>query len=146
MFQQKIPKANSQMFLFYRTLPLECFWNSYVRLLLKSVEYLFLEAFFVSFDKSILLYRRCLMSKFSGILVLVGRKIFSNFSNETFSKLFPPYVKVSFSLVTWYFMIGGIFFRSRLIRKTFHWVSDHQKLPLLGYNLKNILTKHFPEI
>ena len=69
--------------------------NTSVRLLQKFVEYLFLEYFFVSLDKSILLHRRCLMSKFSGILVMVCRKIFSAFSNETFSKLFPPYARVS---------------------------------------------------
>ena len=55
----------------------------------------FFRTFFVSLDKSILLHRRCLMSKFSGILVLACRKIFTAFSNEPFSKLFPPYVSVS---------------------------------------------------
>ena len=55
----------------------------------------FFRTFFVSLDKSILLHRRCLMSKFSGILVLACRKIFTAFSNEPFSKLFPPYVRVS---------------------------------------------------
>ena len=35
--------------------------------------------FFVSLDKSILLHRRCLMSKFPEILVLLCRKIFSAF-------------------------------------------------------------------
>ena len=53
----------------------------------------FFRTFFVSLDKSILLHRRCLMSKFSGILVLACRKIFTAFSNEPFSKLFPLYVR-----------------------------------------------------
>ena len=55
----------------------------------------FFRTFFVSLDRSILFHRRCLMSKFSGILVLACRKIFTAFSNEPFSKLFPPYVRVS---------------------------------------------------
>ena len=44
--------------------------------------------FFVSLDKSLLLHRRCLISKFSEILILVCRKIFSAFYpilHETFS-------------------------------------------------------------
>ena len=82
--------------------------NSSGRLLLKFVEYLFLESFFVSLDKSILLHRRYLMPKFSKILILVCRKIFFAFSNETFSNScgLPSSV---FSLLTWYFMIGNIF-------------------------------------
>ena len=56
---------------------------------LKLVEYLFLKAlFFVSLDKSILLCCRCLISKFSEIMLLVCRKIFSTFYlilHETFS-------------------------------------------------------------
>ena len=50
--------------------------------LLKLAKNLFLEPFFISLDKSILLHLKCLMSKFSGIL-------------ETFPKLIPPYVWVS---------------------------------------------------
>ena len=57
--------------------------NTSGRLLLKFVEYLFLESFFLSLDKSILLHRRYLMSKFPKILVC--RKLFSAFSDETFS-------------------------------------------------------------
>ena len=45
----------------------------------KFVQYLFLESFFVSLDKSVLLHCRCLMSKFSEMLILVCRKIFSAF-------------------------------------------------------------------
>ena len=126
MSQQRNSKSNrSQMFLFYTSL----------RLLLKLVRtnaseirrLYFIRSFFVSLGKSVLLHRRVLMSKFSGILVLMCRKIFSFFSNETFSKPFPPYVRV-------------IYFSHHLV---FLKASDHQKLPLLGYDLKNVLTKHF---
>ena len=115
----------SQMFLFCRARPYDCFWNSYVWLLLKFVEYLFLEDFFVSFDKFALLYCRCLMPKFSGILVMVCRKIFSAFSNETFSKLCPPYVRVTIFSHHFLLMIGNIFVQSWLIRATFHAASGH---------------------
>ena len=54
-------------------------YNTFWRLLLKLVEYLFLEVFFVSLEKSLLLYCRCLISKFSEILLLSCRKIFSPF-------------------------------------------------------------------
>ena len=58
------------------------------RLLLKFIQYLFLESFFVSLDKSALLHHRCLMSKFTEMLMLVCRKIFSAFYptlHESFS-------------------------------------------------------------
>ena len=48
-------------------------------------------SFFVSLDKSVLLYHRYLMSKFSETLILVGRKIFSAFYLillETFSNCY----------------------------------------------------------
>ena len=47
-----------------------------------------LRIFFISLDKSVLLHRRCLMSKFPEILILVCKKIFSVFYpilHETFS-------------------------------------------------------------
>ena len=59
--------------------------------MLKFVEYLFLEFFFLFFfDKSVpdLLLRRYLMSKFPEILILVCRKIFSVFTRFEV-KLFP---------------------------------------------------------
>ena len=60
--------------------------NTFRGLLLKFVEYPFLESQLVSLGKSmILLHRRCLLSAFSEILILVWRKIFSAFSNKTFS-------------------------------------------------------------
>ena len=47
----------------------------------------FLRIFFVYFDKTVLLYRRCLMSKFPEILILLCRKIFFLYTtfHETFS-------------------------------------------------------------
>ena len=62
--------------------------NRWQNFFLKFVQYLFLESVFVSLDKSVLLHRRCLMSKFSEMLILVGRKRFSAFNlilPETFS-------------------------------------------------------------
>ena len=62
--------------------------NTCRRRLLKFVQYLFLESFFVSLDKSALLHHRCLMSKFTEMLMLVCRKIFSAFYptlHESFS-------------------------------------------------------------
>ena len=47
-----------------------------------------LKIFFISLDKSVLLHRRCLMSKFPEILILMCRKIFYVFYmilHETFS-------------------------------------------------------------
>ena len=129
MSQQRNSKSNrSQMFLFYTSL----------RLLLKLVRanaseirrLYFIRSFFYFFGWIRFAPSQILMSKFSGILVLMCRKIFSSFSNETFSKPFPPYVRV-------------IYFSHHLV---FHAASDHQKLPLLGYDLKNVLTKHFPKM
>ena len=37
-------------------------------------------------------------------------------------------------------MIGNIFVQSWVIWATFHTASDHQKFPLVGYDLKNVLT------
>ena len=62
--------------------------NTCRRLLLKFIQYLFLESFFVSLDKSTLLHHRYLMSKFTEMLMLVCRKIFSAFYptlHESFS-------------------------------------------------------------
>ena len=87
------------------------------------------------------------MSKFSEILVLVSRKIFSAFSIETFSKLLPPYLRVSlFSHHLVFYDRKHFFFSIMTVRATFHTGSDHQKFHLLGYNLKNLLTKHFPKM
>ena len=105
---------------------------------------------FVSLDKHVLLHRRCLMSKFSEILILVCRKIISAFYpilHETFPnscgfaliedpKLFSPHLV---------FIIGNIFVQSWLIWATFH-TASHQKWLLLSSDLKNVLTKHFPKM
>ena len=91
------------------------------------------------------LNRRCLMSKFSEILILVCSKRFSVFFNE----LCPIAVvspSLDFSLLNWYFMIGNIFVQPWLIWATFHTASDYERFPLLGYYLKNVLIKHFPKM
>ena len=61
--------------------------NSWRSFFLKSIRYLSLESVFVSLNKSVLLHRRCSMLKFSEMLILVCRKIFSAFYilHETFS-------------------------------------------------------------
>ena len=107
--------------------------NTSVPLPLEPVDYLFLEPFFVSLDKSILPHRRYLLSKVSGIL-------------ETFSELFPQLCvmyELVFSLLTWYILIGNIFLQSRLIWATSHIATDYQKFPLLVYYLKNVLQNTF---
>ena len=90
-----------------------------------------------------MLYRRCLMSKFSESLILVCRKIFFTFSS---SCGFPFMLSLEFSHPIWYFLIGNIFVQSWLIWATFHPASDHQKFTLSGYDLKNVLTKRFPKL
>ena len=62
--------------------------NTSRQLVLKFVWYLFLQSFFISWDKSIFLHRRRLMSKISEILILVYRKIYPDvysILHETFS-------------------------------------------------------------
>ena len=48
--------------------------NKWQIFFLKFVQYIFLESVFVSLDKSDLLHCRCLMSKFSEMLILVWKK------------------------------------------------------------------------
>ena len=117
---------------------------------LKFVQYLLLESFFVSLDKSILLHRRCLMSKFSEMFILVSRKILSAFYSilhETFSNSY------GFSL-----MQEFIPFYPHLVlydRKPFCSVLTDlsnllflcpQKFPVVSYEVKNVLTKQFPKM
>ena len=124
--------------------------NTSCRLFLKFVQYLFLESFFVSFDKSVLLHRRCLMSKFSGTLMLVWRKMFSAFYlilHETFSDSYGfPYMQefnpFSLHLVLYdrkYFCSISTYLSNLLFL-------FHQKIHLLSYDLKDVLTKQFPKI
>ena len=71
----------------FNDVQLNRWWN----LFLIFVQYLFIESVFVSLEKSVLLHRRSLMSKFSEMLILVNRKIFSAFYpilHETFSNSF----------------------------------------------------------
>ena len=72
--------------------------NTSGQLLLKFVEYLFLEYLFIYLGKSILLHRIGSMLKFSEILILVCRKIFFAFSNETFSNSFGFLLMYKFSI------------------------------------------------
>ena len=93
--------------------------NRWRNFCLKFVQYLFLESVFVSLDKSILLHRSCVMSKFSKIFILLCRKIFSAFHpilHETFPNSY------GFSLMQeYYFMIviESLFVQSWLIWATF---------------------------
>ena len=61
----------------------------------------------------------------------------------------PPPLRNSLvsSLLTRYVMIGNIFVQSWQIWSTFHTASHNQTFPLLGYDLKNVLTilGNFPE-
>ena len=74
-----------------------------------------LRIFFVSLNKSVLFHRRCLLSKSSGILILVCRKMSSAFYlilHETFSNScgFPLINNLIFSLHTQCFIIGQSLF------------------------------------
>ena len=64
-------------------------WRNFYRQIASEIRRVsFLRIFFVSLDKSALLHHRCLMSKFTEMLMLVCRKIFSAFYptlHESFS-------------------------------------------------------------
>ena len=64
-------------------------WRNFYRQIASEIRTVsFLRIFFVSLDKSALLHHRCLMSKFTEMLMLVCRKIFSAFYptlHESFS-------------------------------------------------------------
>ena len=68
---------------------------------------------FFSLDKSVLLHRKCLMSKFRETLILLCRKIFSVFI-RFFTKLFP--IAVVFNLLFKYLISS----RSIYYRKHFY--------------------------
>ena len=123
---------------------------------MKFVECLSLEfLFFVSLDKSVLLYCRCLMLKFSEFLILVCRKIFSAFYpilHETFSKNCGFHHKEEFNIFSPHLVLyDRKHFCSILINLSnlshSRWpFLFHQKFPLLSSDLKNVLTNNFPEI
>ena len=50
--------------------------NTCHRLLLKFMQYIFLESFFASLDKSALLHHRCLMPKFTEMLQVCNQEFF----------------------------------------------------------------------
>ena len=124
--------------------------NTFRRLLLKFVQYLFLESFFVSLDKSVLLHRRCLMSKFSEMLILVCRKIFSAFYpilHETFSNSYGfPLMQEFNPFYPHLVLYDRKHFCSILTDLSNLLYLFHQKFPLLSYDLKNVLTKQFPKM
>ena len=109
---------------------------------LKFVLCLSLGSVFVS-----LLHRRCLMSKFSEILMLVCRKMFSAFYpnlHETFSNSYGFPLMQKFNR----------FFPHLVLYDRKHFCSIltdlsnllflfYQKFPLLSHDLKNVLTKRF---
>ena len=112
-----------------------------------------LRTFFVSLDKSALLHRRCLMSKFPEILIRLCRKIFSVFCpifHETFSN------SSGFALIKEFNLFSRIWSHVVLYyRKHFYSVLNnlsnlsHSKSSIVPFaksrsDLKNVLTKHFP--
>ena len=124
--------------------------NTSQRMLLNFVQYLFLESFFISVDKSVLLHCRCLMSKFSEILILVCRKIFSAFYpilHETFSNSYGFPLMQEFNP----FYPHLVLYDRKHFCSILTDLSDlsflfYQKLHLLINDLKNVLTKQFPKI
>ena len=115
-------------------------------MLLNFVQYLFLESFFVSLDKSVLLHRRCLMSKFSEMLILVCRKIFSAFYlilHETFSSSYGfPLMQEFNPFYTHLVLYYRKYFCSILTDLSNLSFLFHQKFPSLSYDPKNVFTKH----
>ena len=118
--------------------------NRWRNFFLKFVQYLFLESVFVPLDKSVLFHRRCLVSKFSEMLILVCRKIFSAFYpilHETFSNSY------SFPLMQEF----NAFYLHLVLYDRMHYLSNisflfHQKFLLQSYDVKNVLTKQFPNM
>ena len=117
---------------------------------LKFVQYLFLESVFVSLDKSVLLHRRCLMSKFSELLILVCRKIFSTFNpilHETFSNSYGfPLMQEFDPFYLHLVLFDRKHFCSILTIQSILLFLFYQKFPLLSYDLKNVLTKQCPKM
>ena len=116
---------------------------------LKFAQYLFLESVFVSLDKSVLLNCRCLMSKFSEMLILVCRKMFSFYRilHETFSSSYGLCLMEEFNpLYLHPVLYDRKHFCSILTDLSKLSFLFHQKFPLLGYGVKNILIKQFPKM
>ena len=117
---------------------------------LKFVQYFFLESVFVSVGKSVLLHRRCLMSKFSEMLILVGRKRFSAFNlilPETFSNSYDfPLMQEFNPFYPHLVLYDRKHFCSILTDLSNLLFLFHQKFPLVSYDVKNVLTKQFPKM
>ena len=117
---------------------------------LKFVQYLFLESVFVSSDKPVLLHRKCLMSKFSEMLILVCRKIFSAFYlilHETFSNSYGFPLMHEFNPFHPHLVLDNRkHFCSILADLSNFLFLFHQKFPLVIYDVKNVLTKQFPKM
>ena len=106
--------------------------------------------FFVSLDKSFLLHRRCLISKFSEILILVCRKIFSAFYpilQEIFSNSYGfPLMQEFNPFYPQLVLYDRKHFCSVLTDLSNLSFLFYQKFPFLSYDLKNVPTKQFPKM
>ena len=90
------------------------------------------------------------MWKFSEMLILVCRKIFSTFYlilHETFSNSYGfPFMQEFNPFYLHLVLYDGKHFCSVLTDSSNLWFLFHQKFPLLSYDVKNVLTKQFPKI
>ena len=124
--------------------------NRWRNFFLKFVQYLFLESVLVSLDKSVLLHRRYLMSKFSEMLILVNRKIYSAFYpilHETFSNSYGfPLMQEFNPFYPHLVLYDRKHFCSILTDLSNLLFLFHQKFPLVSYDVKNVLTKRFPKM
>ena len=97
-----------------------------------------------------MLHQKCLMSKFSEILILVCRKIFSAFYpilHETFSNSYGfPLMQEFNPFYPHLVLYDRKHFCSILTDLSNLLFLFHQKFPLLSYDLKNVLTKQFPKM
>ena len=82
------------------------FTEHFQRLLLQFVQCIYLEPFLVSLDKSVLLHRRCLISKFSEMLILLFIRFYIKVFPIAMVSLFCK--NLILSILT-YTMIGNIF-------------------------------------
>ena len=90
------------------------------------------------------------MSKFSEILILVYRKMFSAFYpilHETFSNSYRfPFMQEFNPFYSHLAIYDRKYFCSILTDLSKFLFLFHQKFPLLSYELKNALTKQFPKM
>ena len=108
------------------------------RLFLKFVQYLFLESFCASLDKSVLLHRRYLMSKFTEMLILLFIRLYMKIFSiawQEFNPFYPHRV-----------LCDRKHFCSILTDLSNHLFLFHQNFSLLSQDVKNVLTKQFPKM